>query len=80
MLDLAVTDYPGDDEIAGLAYDSCMKHFGTFVGGDYETSSLEIFTLFPSPESWRQNDREVVCAVYDMNANKLVGSVKGMAL
>ena len=35
-------------------------------------------TLYPTPQSWKQgNDREVVCAVYDMEANKLVGSAKG---
>lgn len=45
-----------------------------FVGRDYESSSLDIMTLFPTIESWAQNDREVICAVYDMNATKLVGS------
>lgn len=31
----------------------------------YEPSSLDVFTMFPSPESWKQDDRQVVCAVYD---------------
>jgi hypothetical protein len=35
----------------------------------------------PSRDSWhRQNDREVVYAVYDVAANKLVGSAQGRAL
>jgi len=30
---------------------------------------------------WNQhNDREVICAVFDVNAAKLVGSAKGLAL
>jgi hypothetical protein len=35
----------------------------------------------PSRDSWHGlNDREVVGAVYDVPANKLVGSVQGRAL
>ena len=51
-----------------------------FVGRNYESSSLDIMTLFPTTESWAQNDREVICAVYDINAIKLVGSAKGQQL
>jgi hypothetical protein len=47
---------------------------------DYESSSLDIFPLYPSFESWKQDDREVICAIYDMNAEKLVGSMQGAAL
>jgi len=36
--------------------------------------------MYPTIESWQQNDREVVCAVYDMEENKLVGSVQGRSL
>ena len=80
IVNLTQSEYPGDEAIAGLAYDACMEHFESFVGREYETSSLDIFTLYPSPESWRQNDREVVCAVYDVNATKLVGSARGRGL
>ena len=80
VVDLTIDSYPEGDGMAQLAYDSCMERFDTFVGKDYESSSLEIFTMYPSTESWKQDDREVVCALYDMNANKLVGSVKGRGL
>jgi hypothetical protein len=36
--------------------------------------------MYPSPESWKQNDREVVCALYDMNAEKLMGSMQGSGI
>jgi hypothetical protein len=36
--------------------------------------------MYPSVESWKQDDREVVCAVFDMNANQLVGSAAGRGL
>jgi hypothetical protein len=59
----------------------CLDRFQPFVGRDYESSSLDIVTLYPTPESWKlENDREVVCAVFDIDANKLVGGVQGKAL
>ena len=80
LLDLSIATYPEGDGMAELAHESCLAHFDSFVGRDYESSSLEIMTLYPSTESWVENDREVICAVYDINAAKLVGSVKGREL
>lgn len=81
VFDVAISSYPEGDGMGDLAYENCMQRFAAFVGKDYESSSLEVFTMFPSPESWnQQHDREVVCAVYDMNAEKLVGSVEGRGL
>lgn len=80
VFDVSIDSYPDEDMMAQIAFDSCMEHFESFVGRDYETSSLDITTMFPTQESWNQSDREVVCALYDVNANKLVGSVKDRGL
>ena len=80
VFDLTVADYPGDDAVGELAFDACMTRFEDFVGRDYESSSLEITTMYPTSGSWAENDREIVCAVYDLDANKLVGSAKGKGL
>ncbi len=80
VFDVTVSSYPQDDAMAELANESCLERFETFVGKDYQSSTLEIMTLYPTAQSWRQDDREVICAVYDMNAAKLEGSVKGRAL
>ena len=80
VFDVDITAYPEGDGMWDLAIDSCKQRFKAFVGTDYESSSLDIFALYPTPESWAQNDREVVCAVYDMETNKLVGSVQGRGL
>jgi hypothetical protein len=81
VFDVSLTSFPEGDEMSNLAFDSCLERFQPFVGKDYESSSLDIATLYPSRESWdRQNDREVVCVVFDVNANKLTGSVKGQAI
>jgi len=80
VFDVSVTSYPEGERMAELAFQSCMERFHAYVGMDYESSSLEISTMFPSQQSWRENDREVICAVYDMNAQKLTGTTKGSAL
>ena len=80
LFDVTETSFPGD-AIAEIAHEGCLARFEGFVGKDYESSSLDIATLYPSRESWQQqNDREVVCVVYDLAANKLTGSVKGLRL
>jgi hypothetical protein len=60
------------------ALEQCLDRFTGFVGIAYEVSELDILTLYPTQESWRQNDREVVCAVYDMNNTQLVGSARDL--
>ena len=81
VFDVDVASFPGDDEIADLAFDACLERFEPFVGRDYESSSLDVYALYPTQDSWNHhNDREVVCAVFDMEANKLTGSVAGLSL
>jgi len=79
VYDVAAASFPGEG-MADMAHEGCLTRFEPFVGKDYESSSLDIATLYPSRESWQQNDREVVCAVYDVDAKKLTGSVKGLRL
>lgn len=80
VFDLALDSYPSEDSMNELAYASCLERFDAFVGTDYESSVLEIITLYPTMTSWQQDDREVVCALYDMNAQKLIGSTKGRGI
>jgi len=80
VFDLSLASYSDEDSMFELAHESCAARFEAFVGKDYESSALEITTMYPSAASWAQNDREVVCAVYDMEASKLVGSVAGRGL
>lgn len=81
VFDLKDETFPGANEISELSFDACMSRFEPFVGLDYESSSLDIATLYPSKESWsQQGDREVICAVYDMNLGKLSGSAKNSGI
>jgi hypothetical protein len=72
-------NFPAGDAMDAIAYDGCMAKFEPFVGRDYESSSLEIFPIYPTADSWAQDDREVVCALYNMEENKLQGSMQGLA-
>lgn len=81
VFDVDLESFPGDESMGEMAFAHCLEHFQGFVGIVYEESVLDITALYPSDQSWSaQDDREVVCAVYDMNDNKLTGSVKDSAI
>jgi len=80
VFDVTLDSYPSEESMSELAYESCLDRFDGFVGLDYDSSVLDIVTLYPTTESWQDNDREVVCALYDINEEKLVGSTKGRAI
>lgn len=80
VVKLDLSEFPGDEAMGDVAMERCMGRFASFVGMEYESSALDIYTLYPSEDSWRQSDREVVCAVYDMELNKLEGSMKGRGI
>ena len=80
IFDVDITSYPEDEGMSDLALESCMGRFESYVGKDYQSSSLDITSMYPSQQSWRENDREIVCAIYDMNVQKLTGTAKGRAL
>jgi putative regulator of septum formation len=80
VFDLTLDSFPQGDAMGELANASCLERFESFVGRDYETSTLDISLMYPSPKSWQANDREVICSVYDVQANKLIGSAAGRGL
>ena len=80
VFDVDLDGYPNEDDMGELAYNSCLTRFESFVGNEYDSSVLEINMIYPTSESWAQNDREVVCAVFDMNGEKLVDSARGRGL
>lgn len=76
--DLPDGDLPGQDDIENAVLDQCGDAFGDYVGQPYETSSLDMFYLSPSADTWdRIDDREVVCLIVSADGSPLEGSVKG---
>jgi hypothetical protein len=81
VFDVAFESFPGNEAMGEHAFAQCLELFEGFVGSVYEDSVLDITALYPSDQSWSlQGDREVVCAVYDMNLNKLTGSAQGSSI
>lgn len=54
-------EYPGDEALARFAEGACAAAFGGYVGVDYLDSSLFFTYLAPSPRSWQEKDRSVIC-------------------
>lgn len=81
VFDVDFPDFPGDEQMSERAFEACLGRFERFVGNAYEDSVLDITALYPSSQSWSAHgDREVVCAIYDMNGGKLTGSSKASGL
>jgi hypothetical protein len=78
LINLTHDKFPGDEAMETIAFDACLERFESFVGRDYDSSSLDIFPIYPTRDGWNElNDREVVCAVYDLDLKKLSGSMRG---
>ncbi|WP_244930195.1 septum formation family protein [Nocardioides sp. W7] len=69
-------EYPGDDTLTKFADGTCAEQYRGYVGVDYLDSELFFTYLLPSPRSWQEDDRSVVCLV-TAAGRKLEGSVKG---
>jgi hypothetical protein len=63
--DMPDGDYPGDQAVTDAADTFCYDEFATFVGMSYDESVLNLSSFFPTPESWEQGDRELMCFISD---------------
>lgn len=62
--DTLTPDYPGETALKSFADGACAQRFASYVGVDYQDSSLFFTYLLPSARSWQQTrDRRVVCFV-----------------
>ncbi|WP_168220103.1 MULTISPECIES: septum formation family protein [unclassified Salinibacterium] len=69
LYDLASSTFPSYDEDAILeeAEMGCFTEFEGFVGSAIDETSLYFGYYYPSPESWDEGDRQVLCLAYDTN-------------
>jgi hypothetical protein len=63
-LELPDGEYPGVEEIQGLAIDGCDGEFEGYVGVAFEESEFGAFETHPTAESWEQGDRQVLCVLF----------------
>ncbi len=75
VFDLPDGDWLGSEVVVEAAFNGCLERFEAAIGESYEVSPLDILPLYPTEASWDAGDREVVCAVYNVDLSKLTGSV-----
>lgn len=61
--DMPDGEYPGDQAVMDASDTYCYDQFATFVGLSYDESELDLASFFPTPESWAEGDREIMCFV-----------------
>lgn len=72
-------DFPGETAVDDQAVSECTSAFTSFIGMDYETSTLDFSYYYPTADSWKQGDREILCLVVDPNG-KSSGTLEGAAI
>lgn len=71
--------FPGREAVVAYAEQACPGPFVEYVGATYDQSRFTLFPIVPSADTWAVGDRQVICALYDHQAGKLTGSVRGSA-
>jgi hypothetical protein len=67
--------FPGEDTLVEEVFETCVPLFESYVGSPYATSRLNIFPIYPTEDVWVAGDRKGVCGLYDLNLEKLTGSM-----
>jgi len=71
-------EFPGVDGVSNRADQVCLGTFDAYVGEPYESSIYQFSWLVPSADTWEVGDREVICFAFDMNFEKITGSLNGI--
>ena len=68
--------YPAEDQLAQFAEGECLGAFEGYVGIEISESDFDVHYLYPTPQSWRDGDREVVCVLVDLHDDELDDSAR----
>jgi hypothetical protein len=72
--------YPSEAALADFAATPCIAAFNSYVGRDFQISSLAMLPLVPTESTWATGDRAITCVVLADDGSKLTMSVKGSRL
>ncbi len=79
---IAGDTFPGTDAVIEEADAACLEAFPGFVGVDYSESVYYYSYYFPTEGSWANGDREVLCTIYELDAEgngvKVTGSLENI--
>jgi hypothetical protein len=73
--ELADAEYPGNAALILSSYEGCQPIFETYTGTPFWDSEYDIRTITPSPFTWSQGDRAVICLVSTVDGSVLSKSV-----
>jgi hypothetical protein len=71
--------FPGNDALGDFAQVPCLDAFRSYVGVDFDTSSLDMIVIVPTDVSWLKGDRVISCVALTRDGSRLTGSLKGSA-
>ena len=78
VFDYTASDsFPGAETMNQAAHELCVAEFEAYVGLSYVESELNVFPITPTDGSWDTGDREIICALYNLDFSKLTGSWRG---
>ena len=72
--------FPGRSAMDEDSWLRCLERFEAFVGTPYDLTTLDIVWLSPTAESWSLGDRQVTCAVYRLDRQKMTGSARNSGI
>ena len=75
MPDEGGATYPSD--LVATVEDACLAAFEPYTGFSYDSSQWQINFAYPSPETWDEGDRTIVCLVATPALDVREGSVVG---
>lgn len=67
-------EWPGEDPILDEAESRCLEYMERDFPETYADDQVDIFYLYPSEDTWRTGDREVVCFAYYLDGRR-TGSI-----
>lgn len=79
VYDMDEAEFPGQTATTDAAQARCEAEFPTFAGIAYADSTLAVFPITPSDQSWSQGDRVVLCGIYDAAGTQTTGTLAGAA-
>lgn len=71
--------FPGETALLDFGQAPCAAAFASYVGIDFQESSLQAIIVTPSEATWIKGDRAIVCVAFGPNGSTLTGSIRGTA-
>ncbi|MHA7261596.1 septum formation family protein [Arthrobacter sp. TMN-37] len=70
-------EYPGEEAVLEASDAFCLDEFERFIGLKYEESVLDMYTFYPTDQTWTwKGDREVICLAGEYETASAPGSLK----